>query len=649
MQAQGVANLPMSFNDEQKLAVEHPLNQPACLIAGAGSGKTHTLTGRVRWLYDQGVPLKRICVLTFTNKAAEELRARLGVDTESNNARIGTIHSLALSAIRKNPLGFGLQEKVTPLDDYDQIEMFKKIIGREDAEIKPWDIRDKIAYHRARAVGFAVDYTDVVHQAALKAHAGFHALNQEMLEIWKKYEIEKTKNSVVDFDDMVHLTTRRGREDEKWRAAVQRMFDHVLMDEAQDTNPVQWEFVNMLLAPTNMNMYVVGDMSQSIYGFSGAVPELLREYSEGWRNTVPSLYRLARNHRSGQNIVNLANAIQAKMTRTIPLKMLSYRGEQGFAGETKVMVGDTPRDIARMITQEIHRDNALKTRPYKYKDNAILVRSGKSQIRDIEAELVACHIPYIVRGGQSLLKTEEVRDVLSYLRIATNEKDFMALVRSVAVPKRGVGEKSLERIRQIADENYHGDLIAALCQNRTDRLSMYIELVERVKLNKTDPIKALDLIIQLTKYEDYIRDKYKKDKTKVDIKLENLGRLAVMIDAIQMHTPGITTEDIVFQLTMHDSIDPTDEAGKVVVSTIHSAKGLEWPRVYVTNLYEGSLPHRWSMGNEEEIEEERRLLYVAETRARDVVKFCIPDNIQQGPNIQSVRPSRFLEEVGIEP
>jgi len=633
----------MTFNDEQTLAVEHPLDQPACLIAGAGSGKTHTLTGRVLWLADHGVPLKRVCVLTFTNKAAGELKERIG----NSDGRIGTIHSLALSAIRKNPIGFGLQAKVTPLDDYDQIEMFKKIIGREDSDIKPWDVRDKISYHRARAVGFAVDYTNEVHQEALKRHSGYHAMTKDEHEIWQTYEKEKTKNSVVDFDDMVHLCVRRGRQDEKWRAAVQRMFDHVLMDEAQDTNPVQWEFVNMLLSPTNMNLYVVGDMSQSIYGFSGAVPELLKEYSEGWRGVVPALYKIVRNHRSGKNIVNLANSIQTKMTQTIPLRMESYRGEQGFDGDTRIMQADTPRDIARNIASEIHRDNLLKTRPFKYKDNAILVRSGRSQIRDIEAELVAHHIPYIVRGGRSLLQTEEVRDVLSYLRVAVNPKDFTALVRSSQVPKRGVGEKSLEKIREAANQVTGGDLINYLSINRTDKLSLYVELVARVVAAKDDPFKAIDVIMAGTRYQDYIREKYKKEREKVEMKLENLDRLAEMIRNIQTFTPGITTEDIVFQLTMHDTIDPKDEAGKVVVSTIHASKGLEWPRVYMTNLYEGSLPHQFSMGSESEIEEERRLFYVGDTRARDVLKLCIPDKIQKGPNIQTVRPSRFLEEIGI--
>ena len=636
----------MELNTEQQLAVEHALDTPACLIAGAGSGKTRVLTSRVEWLIQHGVPKRRILAVTFTNKAAGEMIERLHLEKFGDIPRVCTIHSLALSAIRKNPVGFGLQDKVTPLDDYDQYEMFKKIIGREDSEIKPYIMRDKLGYHRARGVGFAVDYTETIHRAALIAHSGYHALNTQEIEIWKKYEEEKTKNSVVDFDDMLHLVTRRGRTDDKWRAAAQRMFDHVLMDEAQDTNPVQWEFVNMLLSPENKNMYVVGDMSQSIYGFSGAVPELLLEYSQGWRGLNPSLYKLARNHRSGAKIVDLANKIQASMTRTIPLHMTSFRGDTGFEGATMSIEGDTPRDIARLIASQIVRDNMLKSRPYKFKDNAILVRSGKTQIRDIEAEMVAARIPYVVRGGKSLFQTEEVRDIMSYLRITVNSKDFMALSRSTSIPKRGVGDKALEKIRDVANASFNGDLLTAL-QGRNDKLAMYLVLLGNIKAVWDDPLKAVQNILAGTRYEDYIRDKYKKEKDRVEFKLRNVTLFEEMIENIQAASPGITVEDIVFQLSMNDTFDPHDQSGKVVISTIHSAKGLEWPRVFVDNLYEDSLPHRFSKGSEEEIEEERRLWYVAVTRARDVVVFCIPDMIQVGPNLQNVRPSRFLEEAGI--
>jgi superfamily I DNA/RNA helicase len=637
------------LNEEQRAAVEHPIGKPACLVAGAGSGKTTVLTERVRWLIDQNVPPKRIAAITFTNKAAGELLERLGITDETPHdqcPKVSTIHSLALSAIRRNPQGFGLQQKVTPLDDYEQTQLMKKIIERtfpeRDKDLNPYAILEKVKFHRARGIGFPDEYTDEVHQKALVEHSGYHALDPDEVRLWCLYQQEKTKNSVVDFDDMIHLVVRRIRCDEKWRAALQRMFDHVLMDEAQDTNPVQWEFVNALLSPDNMNMYVVGDMSQSIYAFSGAVPALLKEYSEGWRDTVPVLYRIARNHRSCPEIVWLANLIQSKMTATIPLKMESWRATKGDKGKIRLLKGQMSSDIANTIGAEIYRDATVHEGTILFRDNCILVRSA-TQIRDIEGALVRYRIPYIVRGGRGLLQTEEVRDVLAYLRLATNPKDFMALVRAVAAPKRGIGEVALEKIRATANQQFDGDLLRAC--GTVDRLSLFVDTMRQVQSCKDDPIAALDKILRLTRYRDYIESKYKRDVEKVKSKLDNLERFSELVGNL-LDSSEMTTEDLVFQLTLDKSTED-DNQGKVTISTIHGAKGLEWKRVYITNCFEGSLPHKFSMGSMDEIEEERRLLYVATTRPRDICVICVPAMQQNGASTQSLTPSRFLYETKI--
>jgi DNA helicase-2/ATP-dependent DNA helicase PcrA len=903
------------------------------------------------------VPPRRICAITFTNKAAGELVIRLGLTDETPKEltpRVSTIHSLALNGIRRDPKGFGLQSSVSPLDDYDQRQMLKKIIERIPAaeNINVWNLLDKIGFHRARGVGFRVDYTDEVHERALDEHSGYHALDDMELQLWSLFEDEKRKNSAVDFDDMLHLVTRRLREDPKWKAALQRQFDHVLMDEAQDTNPVQWEFVNALLPEENLNMYIVGDMSQcqppwtkiklvtkppkggrpaeceqrpisevqdgdlavawskhvqisysagrklrvssrhysgpmlrigaadattdctpnhwnwvrfnknavgkyavylmyrsdlgyrvgvtvfkrstgnnkrggyglstrfnqekaekawilkvcdtrpdaeaweeiysvkygipeslfepapcfnktaeliklvfqhanpvgglrclsdhgllaehpllanraagfkgaswrgyfktaaaniipilmdipvegrnksamisavstydydglvysldvekdhtyiadglvvgnSIYGFNGALPRLLKEYSESWRGVTPDLYRIARNHRSVPEIVKLANVLQTKMTRTIPLKMESWRGLNGESGLTKMLTACLSEDIAISIASEIKHDAHLKKNPILYKENAILVRAS-IQIRELEAELVRRRIPYIVRGGRGLLQTEEVRDILAYLRLAANHKDFMALVRAVSVPKRGFGEVALEKLRAKANAEHDGDLVSA-CRSQA-KLSMFLDTIDHISGFTHVPLTALNKVIQLTRYRDYIRDKYKKDPEKVKNKLENIERFIQLVDGLVTGS-AMTTEDLVFQLSLDRPKDENDKArieqrfasgqitqlereqllddlvqGAVVISTIHAAKGLEWKRVYVTNITEGSLPHKFSMGSEEEIEEERRLFYVACTRAKDILVLCLPSLQRNGPNTNNLKPSRFLEEIGV--
>jgi superfamily I DNA/RNA helicase len=326
--------------------------------------------------------------------------------------------------------------------------------------------------------------------------------------------------------------------------------------------------------------------------------------------------------------------------------MESWRGMQGEKGVTKLLKACLPLDIAGSIAHEIFHSNALKLNTTAYRDNCILVRSA-IQIRDLEGALVRLRIPYIVRGGRGLLQTEEVRDVLSYLRLATNPKDFMALVRASSVPRRGIGEVALEKIRTLANERYDGDLVRGADAGNS-KLALFVAAVQQVQAVADKPLMALETALRATNYKTYIAEKYNKknEQEKAQQKLENLGRFGELIKGLSEENPDMSLADLVFQLSI-DRQTEDDESGKVVISTIHSAKGLEWKRVYVTNLYEGSLPHKFSMGNQEEIEEERRLFYVAATRAKDTLVLCIPGMLQQGPNTVTLAPSRFLFEIGI--
>lgn len=611
---------------------------------------TRVLTERVRWLINKGVTPRKICCVTFTNKAAGELIDRLGLEGKSFDIpKVSTTHSLALSAIRKIPLGFGLQEKVTPLDDYDQIQMVKQILEREvnvkDRGISPakwtYQFLEKVGFHRSRGLGFSDEYTDEIHEQALIAHAGYHALEPLDIQIWKAYETEKKKNSVVDFDDMLHLVVRRLRTDEAYRATLQQMFDHVLMDEAQDTNSVQWEFVNFLLSPTNKNFYVVGDVSQAIYSFNGAEPKIIKDYSKDWRGNIPTLYRIAKNHRSLPRIVYLANHIQSKMIDSIPLKMLTFRGDADNKGTVELTRASTPYEIAMIIAAEIVK-SSKNTDGVLFKDNVILVRSAR-QVADIESALVRHRIPYQVRGGRGLLQTEEVRDVLSYLRLATNPKDFTALARAVTVPKTGAGNITLEKIRKIANEKFEGNLIKG-CTS-VDKLSTFVSALENIQKFGEYPVQALDRIIDYMNYKTYVANKYKKELDKIKSKLDNIERFKELVRGLT-EDQKMTTEDVVFQLTL-DRAREDDKNGMVTISTIHSSKGLEWKRVFLTNVTEGSIPHMFSMGSESELEEEKRLLYVACTRAKDHLTICVPAMEQRGSDVRKVAPSRFLVELGL--
>jgi len=574
----------MNLNEEQLAAVHHPIGQPACLIAGAGSGKTATLTERIRWLMGQGITPYRICCVTFTNKAAGELTHRLGFGDDCSfeaKPHVSTIHSLALNAIRKDPQGFGFPGRVTPMDDYDQAQMIKKLIELEPTtpqgiEQNPWRLLEKIGYHRARGVGFSDDYTDAVHEEAQERHGGYHAMELWDLAVWKRFETEKKKASLVDFDDMILLINKRAVEQPEWKSKLETRFQHVLVDESQDVSPIQWKFIDNLLSPKNYNLFAVGDLAQSIYSFQGAEPRLLKEFSEGWRGKVPILYRIARNHRSLPPVIRLANKINAAMTEVIPLKMNYFRGVKvnaageneptGDQGNTRLIRSSTPSDVAIIIAKEIHHANQLKGNGFiGYKDNAILVRSAM-QVRDLEGALVRFRIPYVVRGGKGLLQTEEIKDILSYFRLAVNHNDYPAFVRAISTPRRGVGDVAIEKLRDKADKENGGDLVA-VCSALT-KLDAFVGSMNQVTKALDDPAGAVEAIIRLFNYKEYIAKKYAREGSKVKTKHENIDRFLLLVKNLVADS-NLSAEDLVFQLAMERPTDEDDDKGMVTISTIH--------------------------------------------------------------------------------
>jgi len=351
---------------------------------------------------------------------------------------------------------------------------------------------------------------------------------------------------------------------------------------------------------------------------------------------------MGKNYRSTPEIVGVANAIQQKMTDTIPITMTSIKGGQGTV---RRIGGSNPRDLAQGISMQIAKDNVLRKDGIKFKDNAILVRA-KSQMDDIEAELVRRRIPYIIKGGTSLLQSEECRDMLSYLKVISNPKDYQSFSRAVAVPPRGVGEKTLEKIREFATKGFDDDLILAGEKYNHEKLSLFIQFLKSMTTLQSDPLRVYTEVLKYTKYESRVKDIHgKKRPDLVERKLSNLERMGDIITGMMEASATCSLSDVVFQMAMSEKVSSEDPDGKVTIATIHAVKGLEYQRVFLMGLYEGSLPHRWSLGTEREISEERRLFYVGCTRAISQLVFGIPSTVQMGPNYISVTPSRFLSEI----
>lgn len=639
------------LDPDQLQAATHPLGHPAVLVAGAGSGKTSTLTARAKWCIEQGIPERRVCVITFTNKAANELRTRLGFAPDAG-PRISTIHSLSLQAIRKNPGGFGLRPQITPMDTHDQVTMMQQLIknhAKDKAfdEIKAFPVLEKLQYHRARGLGFAQEYTPEVHERCKDIHSGAHQLTPQELTLWADYQEAKSFASCLDFDDMLHLVVRRGQDDSKFRDSMGRAFDTVLLDESQDSNKPQWDFIELLFGEGRKNLFCCGDISQSIYAWNGASPETLLKIIQGWRGLVPTLYKLENNYRSLQSIVGAANRIQATMQGTVPLTMRVARPDasEGNPGRTTALSGATPRDIAEGIAQTIARDNRLKASSYRFRDNAILVRAA-SQIPDIEAALATCRIPYIVRGGQSLLQTEEAKDLFSYMKLLANPRDAPAFVRAIGLSRCGVGPAAVEKVRQIADKKFQGDMIQAACDYDHRAIQPFGQILRDLG-QLQDPALIFSKVIKLADYRNVLMTRYaRKNPDLYDRKLNNLVSLETLITDMALASPSATCADIIFRVTLDASVESEKAEGVVVISTIHAMKGLEAPRVYVMGLYEGSLPSRFCR-SEAEIEEELRVFYVACTRAETQLVLCVPHVIMRGPNAVRVNPSRFLAALGM--
>jgi hypothetical protein len=389
---------------------------------------------------------------------------------------------------------------------------------------------------------------------------------------------------------------------------------------------------------------VVGN---SIYAFNGAAPEILGGMVAGWRGVVPVTYKLEDNYRSLGKVVRFANRIQKTMTGTVHLQMNVKRLEaEGYEGAVTLIREGTDRDIAERVAETIARDARLKTGKFKFRDNALLVRSA-SQIPALEDALVRCRIPYIVRGGQGLFQTEEARDLFAYLKLVVNPSDVVAFKRAVSTPKRGLGDVAVEKLQKTALTKFDGDLVRAAQNSDHMVLRPFGDFIGDLGRFE-NPVDALHKLISRIDYRGLIRDRYKKNPEAQERKLENLDRILEAIKGLVESSPNGTASfaDIIFRVTMDSKAEAASDDGVVVISTIHNAKGLEWPRVYVTNVYEGSLPHQWS-SSEKEVEEERRLFYVAVTRARDVCGLCVPTTVSRGPNVVRVQPSRFLVELGI--
>lgn len=611
-----------TLNDEQKKAVMH-LNGPCLVLAGAGSGKTRVLTTRIAYLIDNGIPSYNILAITFTNKAAKEMKERVETLVPGNYAFLGTFHSLGVRILRENSKECGLESNFTILDSDDVLSLIKRIMKNKEIdpkELAPSYVRNRISFIKNENL------------SPREIDNLFNTISEKrVLDIYQTYQELIHKNNSVDFDDLLVLPVELFKKYPDILDKYQEKFKYILVDEYQDTNEVQYQF-NKLLASKYRNLFVVGDANQSIYGFRNANFRNILNFEKDYKDAY--VVTLESNYRSTNNILECANCV---IRNNKERKELNLKGTIGDGVKTQYITCENGKMEALTIIDEIKK---LYNQGYDYKDIGILYRTN-GQSRLLEEVFLKENIPYNVVGAYYFYQRKEIKDLLSYLKLINNQNDDIALRRVINEPKRGIGEKAIENLSNEATR---------LGSSMFDAISKGKELAFKDLI--LDMIKAQDNL-SLTEFIDYVIDKsgMKESLTSEkslenDLRLDNLEEFKSVTASFEERTGSVNLSDFLEEISLvADISEHKEEKDAVTLMTIHSAKGLEFDCVFLCGMEEGIFPHQNSFGSDAEIEEERRLCYVGITRARKVLYLTNAHSRILYGREQVNPPSRFIKEI----
>lgn len=647
-----------SLNPAQREAVIH-YQDPSLIIAGAGSGKTRVLTSRIAYMLQEGVPAHHILALTFTNKAAREMRERIGGMISPVLGRglwMGTFHSVFARILRAESERLGYPSTFTIYDASDAKNLVKLAIRElelDEDTYKPNNVAARIS--RAK--------NNLVTPEAYEANASLQGEDRELriprfLEIYKLYCRRCRENGAMDFDDLLLMTNILFRDHPEALTKYQEQFRYILVDEYQDTNFAQYVIVRRL-AERYGNVCVVGDDAQSIYSFRGAKIENILRFQQDFPKA--KIFKLEQNYRSTQTIVNAANSVIEKNQRQIRKKAFSS-GDEGE--KIKVMKAYTDREESALIASDIYA--TVRSREVPYSEVAVLYRTN-AQSRALEEALRTRNIPYKIYGGFSFYQRKEIKDLLAYIRLVINPRDNEAFRRVINTPARGIGEVTIGRIAAAAES--HGislwEAVSTLDPASMEltgaaakKVTAFATLIGEMSAARAT-MEAYALGLEIATRSGLI-GVYKMQQTPESISaLENIEELINSIRVFveeQQKLSEETGEQIqasvgieewmqnVALLTDMDTDKPEDQ-NKVTLMTVHAAKGLEFAYVYIAGLEENLFPSLMSLGSPEGLEEERRLFYVALTRAKTAAVLSFAELRFKWGEMSFSRPSRFLSEI----
>ena len=638
-----VSSVLEGLNSEQRQVVAAPAGN-ILVLAGAGSGKTRVLVHRIAWYLqtEQAAPFG-ILAVTFTNKAAAEMRARIEtlLKRPTGGMWVGTFHGLAHRFLRLHWQEAGLPNSFQILDSEDQLRTLRRVIRGMNL--------DEDQYSPKEAQWFVKSQKE---EGLRPQHIDFHSdpFMEQMVSIYRNYQQTCERAGLVDFAELLLRTHELFRDQDVLLRHYQQRFRHILVDEFQDTNALQYAWLRLLAGRDN-NLFAVGDDDQSIYSFRGARMENIQHFQQDFPET--SLHRLEQNYRSTTNILNAANALIANNTTRLGKNLWA----EGRAGEKlELYAAYSEHDEARFVVERI---SVAKLNNVNYQDNAILYRVGATS-RVLEEALMQARVPYRVFGGVRFYERTEIKDAMAYLRLAEFRDDDASFERIVNTPSRGIGQRSLEEIRGRArQENI--SLWRAACTLVTDKLlptrsrsalERFLGLIEQMaqSIGGKGLDQAMDIIIGASGLvEHYRKEKGERGLTRVE-NLEELVSAAGQFEVDEeVHGDMEPMEAFLSQAALEAGETQADAYSDAVsLMTLHTAKGTEFDRVYLVGMEEGLFPHQRSIDDPAQLEEERRLCYVGITRTRKKLTLSYSRHRRMYRNDFYPKPSRFLGEIPAE-
>jgi DNA helicase-2/ATP-dependent DNA helicase PcrA len=633
----------MSFlqhlNQAQQEAVL-AVDGPVMIVAGAGSGKTRVLTYRAAHLIDQGERPESILALTFTNKAAEEMKGRIRglVGDPSREIWMGTFHSLFARILRKEAAAIGYGRNFSIYDTDDSLSLVKKImnsLGVSQQQFNPQGIRSRISLAKNQMMSPKV-YRET----------GLDPMTERAASVYEEYERRLRKCNAMDFDDLLLKPLDLFRQHPEILQRYHYRFKYILVDEYQDTNRVQYLLIKELAAH-HRNICVVGDDAQSIYSFRGADIRNILEFEQDYPDC--RVFRLEQNYRSTQTILSAADSIIRQNVDQIPKKLWT-KNDIGEKVVLTVCQNDLEEGMA--IVAQIEEESRREKRDLK--DFAVLYRTN-AQSRSLEDALRRHAIPYVIVGGVAFYKRKEIKDILAYLRVVVNPLDAESLARIINVPARAIGDTTLEKIRRYAQKHSLSlyDAVGAsglsdVLQDRTMRAVQEFHAVLEKYRGLKEKVSASELARALVD-EIGVAHQLKEENTPESLaRRENIFELVSALTEFNDNRPGATLEDFLQEVSLVSDVDMTDFGrNAVTLMTIHAAKGLEFPVIFVAGLEEGLFPLSNALEDRKELEEERRLMYVAMTRARQKLYISYAVSRYRYGEFSYSMKSRFLNELDI--